>query len=428
MIAAFCGVLLFVFVPETFWDRAPLPKSAAPRPGLFRRYSSQSGKSHPGTPRQLTAAQIIPRIRISEATIPQLATNDDDLPYMGPEEELRRSLRRSLPHVGAIPDDVLLHPDHAKLPRPPTPSPLASSSRERRHLGDGQADGGDVEGQRTDAAGTGEDGPSGPAGRFNYTHTLRQRPAQTFVQQLRVWNGRLTKDSWLRVAVRPFILFTYPAVTWASFIYGFSVGWLIVISECMSIIFQKRTRYHYGFNAQQTGLLYVSPFVGGVMGTALGGRLGDFMAKLLASRNRGIYEPEFRVLMTLPVLITTVSGLMGFGWSAEAGDGWIVPTVFFGLVSFGCSLGSTTAITFCVDSYRQYAGEALVSLNLMKNLPCGLMFSFFVTEWLTEAGAKQVFLVLSMIHLGILLTGIPMYIFGKRARMWTVRRNFMERF
>ena len=70
--------------------------------------------------------------------------------------------------------------------------------------------------------------------------------------------------------------------------------------------------------------------------------------------------------MVAPIAITTVIGLMGFGWSAEAKDNWIVPTLFFGLVSFGCSLGSTTSITFCVDSYRQYAGEALVTLNFSK--------------------------------------------------------------
>lgn len=45
-----------------------------------------------------------------------------------------------------------------------------------------------------------------------------------------------------------------------------------------------------------------------------------------------------------------------------------MPTIFFGLISFGCSLGSTTAITFAVDSYRQYAGEALVTLNFSKNI------------------------------------------------------------
>ncbi|KAJ8105174.1 hypothetical protein ONZ43_g7530 [Nemania bipapillata] len=132
--------------------------------------------------------------------------------------------------------------------------------------------------------------------------------------------------------------------------------------------------------------------------------------------------------MAAPITVTTVLGLIGFGWSAQVRDAWIVPTVFFGVVSFGCSLGSTTAITFCVDSYRQYAGEALVTLNFSKNILHGLVFSFFVTAWLTADGAKTVFVWIGVIQLIVLLSTIPMYIYGKRARMWTVRMNFMEKF
>lgn len=49
------------------------------------------------------------------------------------------------------------------------------------------------------------------------------------------------------------------------------------------------------------------------------------------------------------------------------------PTVFFGIISFGCCLASTTAITFVVDSYRVYAGEALVTLNFCKSKPSPLL-------------------------------------------------------
>ncbi|KAG4219877.1 hypothetical protein PC116_g31644 [Phytophthora cactorum] len=148
----------------------------------------------------------------------------------------------------------------------------------------------------------------------------------------------------------------------------------------------------------------------------------------MARRNGGLYEPEFRLVMAAPILVTTVIGLMGFGWSAYENDAWIVPTIFFGVVSFGCSLGSTTSITFCVDSYRQYAGEALVTLNFSKNIFHGLVFSLFVTEWLTNDGSKTVFIWIGIIQLILLLFTIPMYIYGKRARMWTVRKNFMEKF
>jgi len=58
----------------------------------------------------------------------------------------------------------------------------------------------------------------------------------------------------------------------------------------------------------------------------------------------------------------------------------------------------------------------------------GLVFSLFFNKWLQADGSKTVFLALGGIQLGLLLTTIPMYIYGKRARMWTVRKNLMEKF
>lgn len=89
--------------------------------------------------------------------------------------------------------------------------------------------------------------------------------------------------------------------------------------------------------------------------------------RYVSRKNGGIYEPEFRLVMAIPVALCTTIGLMGFGWSAADRDAWIVPTIFFAIISFGCCVGSTTAITFAVDSYRQYAGEALVTMNFSKS-------------------------------------------------------------
>ena len=220
-----------------------------------------------------------------------------------------------------------------------------------------------------DSRGRGRSADTAPArpGIVRYTTGLRQAPRQTFVQQLKLFNGRLHQDNWFRVAVRPFILFSYPAVLWSSVVYACSVGWLIVLSESVAVIY--RTRDTYNFSALSAGLVYLSPFIGGVLGTAVAGKVSDIVVRAMSRRNGGLYEPEFRLVMAAPVALTTVIGLMGFGWSAQEHDRWIVPTVFFGIISFGCSLGSTTAITFCVDSYRQYAGEALVTLNFSKEHP-----------------------------------------------------------
>lgn len=259
-----------------------------------------------------------------------------------------------------------------------------------------------------------------------YTQALRRQPTRTFIQQLKPYHGRLNQDAWLKVAIRPFILFSYPAVAWSALVYGCSVGWLIVISELVAVIY--RNPESYNFTALQTGLVYISPFVGGILGTAVAGRVSDVVIQYMARFNGGLYEPEFRLVMAIPIALSTSIGLMGFGWAAQERDNWIVPTLFFGLTSFGCTLGSTTAITFCVDSYRQYAGEALVTLNFTKNIPNGLVFSLFVTSWEEQDGSKTVFIWIAVIHLVILAFTIPLYIFGKRLRMWTVRMNFMERF
>jgi hypothetical protein len=199
----------------------------------------------------------------------------------------------------------------------------------------------------------------------NYTDLYREAPQKSYVQSLKPWNGRLVKDKWHHVMLRPFILMAYPAVLWSSMVYALAVGWLIVLSESVAEIYQNHESYN--FTPLQVGLVYVSPFVGGVLGTAVAGKISDLVVRFMARRNDGVYEPEFRLVMAIPITISTVIGLMGFGWSAQERDNWIVPTVFFGVISFGCSLGSTTAVTFVVDSYRQYAGEALVTLNFCKS-------------------------------------------------------------
>ena len=208
--------------------------------------------------------------------------------------------------------------------------------------------------------------PGGYTSQQLYTRNLRSKPPVPYTQSLKICTGRIAHDKWLRCMVRPLILFAYPAVLWSSMVYALSVGWLIVLSEAVAEIYRNKDSYN--FSALTTGLVYISPFIGGILGTAVAGKVSDLIVRTMTRRNGGIYEPEFRLVMALPIAITTAMGLMGFGWSAHEKDQWIVPTVFFGILSFGCCLGSTTSITFCVDSYRQYAGEALVTLNFCKSM------------------------------------------------------------
>lgn len=57
----------------------------------------------------------------------------------------------------------------------------------------------------------------------------------------------------------------------------------------------------------------------------------------------------------------------------------------------------------------------------------GLVFSLFIVDWLDADGSRTVFLSIGGIQLFFMLMSIPMYMYGKRARMWTVRKRLMER-
>ncbi|KAK4674432.1 hypothetical protein QC763_120510 [Podospora pseudopauciseta] len=344
IIVGFCSVLLFLFVPESFWDRAPHRRKKS-RPNFFRRFSSKHDVAHPGA-HATPAVTPAPQSPITEAV---------------PSPEPPKAATRA--QVGFAPEPEYLDSEPRErasqdIQRPPTVQASPAISESEKPVSDGPA-------SRTPHDTDSESLSSSRSGREAYTTVLRGAPPKSFVQQLKPFNGRLNKDKWHKAAVRPLILLSYPAVLWSSIVYACSVGWLIVISESMAVIYREEV---YDFDALQTGLVYISPFIGGVLGTAVAGRVSDVIVKAMARRNGGLYEPEFRLIMALPVAITTVIGLMGFGWSAEVRDHWMVPTAFFGIISFGCCLGSTTSITFCVDSYRQYAGEALVTLNFCVHL------------------------------------------------------------
>lgn len=440
MIVCGCLLLLFFLVPETFWDRTPRPRSRSrQRPHMVRTvsdlvtHSFRGRHPHPKPPIEVrhdtTESSPVTLRRHKHAHV-GFADDNGDTGENEKQDEKHQNVGDAPADSVALDSQMVTAEITIEAPSPtlegltipppthqlenPATSPLGDDLESARRV--------TVSPARTDSVDTAA--PLSAA--IQYTNRLRERPPITYVQSLKPWNGRIAHDSWLRAASRPFILFAYPAVLWSATVYSLSVGWLIVVSESISYLFQRPETYN--FSPLQTGLIYMSPFVGGLLGTAVAGKVSDIVVRYMTRRNGGIYEPEFRLVMALPIALSTTAGLMAFGWSASLHDHWIVPTSFFGMISFGCSLGSTTSITFVVDSYRQYAGEALVTLNFSKNIFHGLVFSLFIVNWLETDGGRTVFLALGGIQLGFLLFSIPMYIYGKRARMWTVRKRLMEKF
>ena len=420
MVVGFCFFLMFLFVPETFWDRTPRPRSKSRRTALadISKIFSHDSHHEPHDEKQAVHTGGDGSLDMRKLAIGNSATAAGT----GRATIAERRMQKHTQHVGFA-DQAEISRDDLQTEREPepeiigdgkalhlnsmpgngqgSPRPLSLASHEHASWVEPKGEGPqtpdlhnfnspfyvtkekstsdylsnehvDVEAAPETPGSTNtepaisalSEKPVVPGG-SRYTHLLRNQPRKTYRETLKPWNGRLRPDNWLLVAIRPFILFAYPSILWSTLVYSLSIGWLIVLSESVSTIYENKASYN--FTALQTGLIYISPFVGGVLGTAAAGKVSDIIVRWMARRNGGIYEPEFRLVMAIPVAISTCIGLMGFGWSAQEKDKWIVPTVFFGIISFGCALGSTTSITFAVDSYRQYAGEALVTLNFSKS-------------------------------------------------------------
>lgn len=255
----------------------------------------------------------------------------------------------------------------------------------------------------------------------NKNHVIDHQKV-TYFEEIKLYRGKQSNDSWWMVALRPFFLYTYPSILFGSFIYSFAVVWLIVISETIADIFESPA---YNYSAQTVGLFYISPFIGGILGSLAAGLISDRLSRFLIRINKGKYEPEFRLFMLIPSTFFISLGLMGYGWSSQNHDLWVGPVIFFGCVAFGSSMASTTAITFAVDSYKVFAAEALVSFNFLKNL-IGFIFSLFNNKFINNIGSRDSFVVYGCIQLFVALFGIPLYIYGKRIRAWTDKKELLK--
>ena len=182
-------------------------------------------------------------------------------------------------------------------------------------------------------------------------------PVKTpYLRTLLPFNGRKTDHSFWKLLVRPFPLYLQPAIFWATLIQGTMIGWTVMIGVVLAAIFLGPPLW---FDEVQTGYLYTGPFIGALLGFVISGLLADWSAKWMTKRNKGIYEPEFRILLVLPQLVFGCAGLYGFGITGAnvTRYGWFWPDFFFALVVMGMVLGTVASALYIVDAHRKFTSS-----------------------------------------------------------------------
>ena len=183
-------------------------------------------------------------------------------------------------------------------------------------------------------------------------HTKPVQRKATFSQSLLPFNGRKTNESFLKLVFRPFPLFFHPAILWACLIQGTLIGWTVMIGVVLAAIFLGPPLW---FDEVQTGYMYTGPFVGAVLGFLLAGLLADWTAKVMTRRNKGVFEPEFRIVLVLAQLVFGCAGLYGFGITSHnvSRYGWFWPDFFYALEVMGMVLGAVASALYIVDAHRE---------------------------------------------------------------------------
>ncbi|KAF2434953.1 putative MFS transporter [Tothia fuscella] len=246
----------------------------------------------------------------------------------------------------------------------------------------------------------------------------------SFKSTLAPFNGRKTDESYWKLLLRPLPLFAHPSIFWACLIQGTLIGWTVFLGIILAAIVLGPP---LSFNEVQTGYMYTGAFVGAIVGFALSGLLSDTSAKWMTRRNRGVWEPEFRLVLVIPQLILGCAGLYGFGITANntVKYGWFWPDFFFALEVAGMVVGAVASALYIVDAHRNISIEAFTCMMVFKNI-----FSFGLTwsgyHWLIIGGIKKVFIACASVQLGVCLLTVPLYIFGKRNRSFFARNDILK--
>ncbi|SPJ80331.1 related to HOL1, putative substrate-H+ antiporter [Fusarium torulosum] len=232
----------------------------------------------------------------------------------------------------------------------------------------------------------------------------------------KVLTGRPSNMEMLHMVYRPVLMiFQFPTVAWAGFLYGINLAWYNVLNGTASPVLSSNP---YNWSAALIGCVYTGPIIGAAIACLWVGKAADWIALWLARRNGGIREPEHRLWVLLVSGIISSAGLIVWGVGAYYHIHWVGLVFGLGMLTVGCVAGGAIAVSYNVDCFKEIAGETTVSIMLIRNT-IGFGFSYAITPWWTTQGMKNCFITAAMISLACTFTFFIMIVYGKQMRRWS---------
>lgn len=235
---------------------------------------------------------------------------------------------------------------------------------------DASAGGAVLEAVRSDDSAAAAIAPAGAAGSAALTRTSTRQSIQASTRK----TGRVLKH-FLLDPLKMLLYLRFPPVAITVYYAAIAFGSLFILNISIQATFSAPNP-HYGFSQLVVGLLYLPPSIGYVTASVTGGRWMDHImarnaraAGRFDAKGRLIYLPEDRLGENAWLAATMYpAALVWYGWTAEKGVHWIVPSIANFVFGFGSMLIFATATTMLTEFMPKQASAGVAVNNFVRNI------------------------------------------------------------
>ena len=132
-------------------------------------------------------------------------------------------------------------------------------------------------------------------------------------------------------------------------------------------------------------------------------------------------EPEHRLWLFLPSLLLIPFGLILWGVGAAHAVQWFGCVFAMGVIALTNTIGLQLSVSYCIDSYKDLSGEAMVTVILVRNT-MSFAIGYGLTPWVTNMGLQNAFIVAAFAGMAQCATFFIFVKYGKTLRRQSAPR------
>lgn len=245
----------------------------------------------------------------------------------------------------------------------------------------------------------------------NQQRRIDHSTKKTFIQNLRIFHGTWTDESFFTLFYRPWVAVILPPVAYAMLTFAVTVGAVVAVTSNVALAYGLT----YQMGPKSVGLCFFAGVIGSLIGIFFGGFLTDWTSHRAVVKNNGIREPEMRLPSILSSLISAPLSLVLYGAGIHFKWHFIVPTIGLGLINFTIVSGTNIAMVYAIDSYKPISEEVVTAILGYKGF-IGFLLSFYTNVWVVNQGYLNSYSEFAGISAFVFLLAAPLYIWGKQIR------------